>query len=364
MSNSHLLEWFDQLLFGSSDPSSPPYEARKIILRMEAENVPWLHLIQNGGLTLFPYQTHGDLNSLTDYLEKQWIEKQPHFDPPKFKTRAVSKFWDELQLLLARRIETEKPLPLPSKRDDEILKEFLEPTKRIQDVRFSYESAEFWGNVARRFINLNRPGEASRLPDTDFDSFERIMQLYDVTIKARGQYFDPFNLHLVPESEYVNAVHWQTGSNLEAFLHDRPTHPLSLSVKTLLKKCLNNLLRGEKSVFDLCPELDALLHNIRVVHEKIPQIPHEDAPPKLIDIFQRLLALCQQDGLWEREVPKIESEPVSPSLLHLTERIRILEREKRILWKYSKENDSRFDSEPPRRTCLDHLYVKDKNIRY
>lgn len=335
MSNSRLLEWFDGLLFGTSNPRSPPSELRRLILRMEVENIPWSHLIRNGGLTAFPYQIHGDLNSMTDYLEKQWVEKQPYFDPPAFKTRAASKFWDELQILLARRFETEEPLPVPSKRDDETLKEFLEPTKQTRSVRFEYDSAEFWGNVARRFINLDRPAEASALPDVSPDASKRLVQLYDATCKARGQYFDPFNMYLVHQSEYVNAVHWQTGSNLEAFLRDRPAHPLSVSVKALLKKSLNNLLRGEKPSVDSCPQIDALLHNIGAVHAAIPQIPHGDAPPKLIDVFQRLLALCRQDGLWEKEVPNIESEPVSPSLLHLTERVRILEREKRILCKHS-----------------------------
>lgn len=338
MSSSHLLEWFERLLFGGSDPRAPPSELRKLILRMESEKIPWHHLILNGGLTAFPYQVHGDLNSLTDYLEKQWIEKQPRFDPPVFKTRAVSKFWNELQQLLSRRLETDQPLPVPSKEDDEILKELLEPTERNRAVRFDYRSADFWGNVARRFINLSRPEEASPLPDASSESLKRIMELYDVTCKARGRYFDPFGMHLVPESEYVNAAHWRTGSNLEAFVRDRPTHPLSVSVKNLMKKSLNNVLNGEKPPIDSYPELDALLHNVRVIHQSVQQVPHRDAPPKLIDIFQRLLALVERDGLWEMQVPDIEPEPVSPSLLHLTEQIRILEREKRILWKHS--NDS------------------------
>ena len=66
---------------------------------------------------------------------------------------------------------------------------------------------------------------------------------------------------------------------------------------------------------DSCPQLDSLLHNIKIIHEEIQQVPHENAPPKLIDIFQRLLALCQRDGLWEKNVPQIESEPVSTSLI-------------------------------------------------
>ena len=335
MSNSHLVEWFDQLLFGHSDPFPPPPELKNFILRMESENIPWQHIILHGGLTSFPYQVHGDLNSLTDYLEKLWIDKHPYFDAPIFKTRAVSKFWDQLQLLLARRLEKLEPLPLPSKTDDEILKELLEPSK--ETMHFNYESAEFWGKVARRFINLNRPQEVSALPKASFYLLKRVNQLFDITCKARGHYFDPLSMYLVPSFEYLNAVYWQTSGNLETFMRDKPTHPLTTSIQNLLKKSLNNLLHGKKpsSMLDPFPEVDSLLHNINVIHESIQQVP--DGPPKLIDTFQRLLALCHRDELWEKDVPSIESEPVSLSLLHLTERIRILEREKRILIKHFTE---------------------------
>lgn len=365
MSNSRLIKWFDQLLFGNLTPFSPPLELKNLILRMESERIPWSHIILNGGLTAFPYQIHGDLNSLVDYLEKQWVDKQPRFEPPNFKTRAVSKFWDQLQLLLARRFsEMPEPLPVPSKGDDEILKNILEPTTQYQTMRFNYESAQFWGQVARKFINLNRPEEASALPkNIDSDTSKHLMLLYDVTCKARGQYFDPLNMYLVPRYEYLNAVHWQTSQNLETFMQDRPTHALTLSVQTLVKKSLNDLLQGQKpSVLsqDSCPQLDALLHNIKKIHQEIEQVPHENAPPKLIDIFQRLLALCQRDNLWEKDVSKwIETEPASPSLLYLTEQIRILEREKRIFWKHSIENNSKFDAEPTKHIYPNGLYEED-----
>ena len=206
---------------------------KNLILRMEAENIPWHHMILNGGFTAFPYQIHGDLSYLIDYLEKQWIDKQKYFNPPVFKTRAVSKFWDQLQLLFARRIEPIEPLPVSSKRDDEILKQLLESS---QTTHFNYESPEFWGKVARKFINLNRPVEASPLPNITSDLLKHVIQLYDITCKARGQYFDPLCMHLVPHSEYLNAVHYQTARNLETFMYNQPTHSLTLSIQNLLKK--------------------------------------------------------------------------------------------------------------------------------
>ena len=361
MSNSHLLEWFDQLLFGDLNPCPPPTEMKNLILRMESENIAWHHMILNGGLTAFPYQIHGDLNSLIDYLEKQWIDKQPHYDPPNFKTRAVTKFWNQLQLLLAKHLESQqKPLPLPSKRDDEILQEILKPPMKYQD--FNFESAKFWGEVARKFINLSRPEEAQPLPNVDFDFHKRVIQLYNITCNARGQYFDPLSMYLIPQSEYLNAVHWQTSRNLETFMYDRPTHSLTLSIQTLLKRCINDLLHGQKPsiIFDSCPQLDALLHNIKIIHEEIEQVPHKNTPPKLIDIFQRLLALCHKDSLWEKDVPEIESDPISSSLLYLTEQIRKLEREKIIIWRYSIEKNSQFDLKPPEHICSNYLYAKNK----
>lgn len=356
MSNSRLVDWFDQLLFGNPNPCPPPVEAKNLILRMESENVAWQHSILNGGLTAFHYQIHGDLFSLLDHLEKQWIDKDPSHDSPVFKTRVVSKFWDQLQILLARRSEpTRESLPVPSKTDDETLDEILKSPTPNRDLNF--ESPEFWGNVALKFIHLTRSEKASPLPDLDSDNHKRIVRLYEITCKARGRYYDPLTMQLVPRSEYLNAVHWQTGRNLETFMSNRPEHPLTVSIRVLFEKCVNDLINGEKpSILTYsCPQIDALLHNIKIIHVEIEQVPHQNTPPRLIDIFQRLLALCHKDGLWERDVPKIKPEPISPSLLYLTEKIRILEREKNLLW--SIENNSQSDPERPRHTCSNYLYA-------
>lgn len=325
-----VLQWMEWFLFGNEEPCSPPHELRSIILRMEAEKIPWSHIVHHGGFTALPYQILGDLNSLIDYLDREWSE------PPPLKTRAVSRFWEEFQLLLAR-VKKPKPLPPPCNIDDEILKEMLDPQRELQ---FNYQSAEFWGEVAKRFIQLRRPEQPSCLPNASSDYLQRVMQLYDMTCQARGYYVDPFNMHLVPNSEYVNAVHWQSNQNLEAFLLDRPDHPLALSVQALLKRKMYELLDGKKPLVSQCPQLDAFLHNIGVIHASIEQVPHQNSPPKLIDIFQRLLALSHRDGLWEEKVPNIPVFHSGTSLLYLTEQIRIAEREKQILLRDSIRRDS------------------------
>lgn len=301
---------------------------------MEAENIPWAYMMCQGGLTSFPYQVHGDLNTLIDHLEKQWIDQDPFYEPRPFQTRAVSKFWNQLQLLLAKRDEnTPPPLPTPSAQDDDTLKKLLEPGHQGP---YEYQSAPFWGEVARRFIQLRRPETSvSPLPKTCSEQSKRIVQLYNIACAARGQVHDPFTLYLVHHSEYVNAAHWQTPANLEAFMRDRPSHPLTLSVQTLLTRTLDELLRGEKptALCSPCPRLDALLHNIRVIHESVTQVPHREAPPKLIDVFQRLLALSHRDTLWEEQVPVLRPADslVGTSLFYLTEQLRIAERERRVL---------------------------------
>lgn len=364
MSNSCLIHWFEQLLFGSTSPSPPPYPLKKLILRMEAESVPWPHIILQGGLTAFPYQVHGDLNSLIDHLEKEWLNDYR----PRCKTKAVAKFSNELQRLLAIRDEVPRPaLPEPLREDDAILKNMLEgagyAAAATTPYTYEFQSAKFWGRVADRFIHLRRLETLPSLPSFSSSSTpslhdQRLRQLYDMTCTARGQWLDPLTLHLVHHSEYVNAAHWQTPRNLEAFLHDRPSHPLTRTVRALLKQTVDQLLQGEPMTALPYPRLDPLLHNIRVIHESVEQVPHAQAPPKLIDIFQRLLALCHRDALWEEVIPAARESPdpfVGTSLLYLTEKVRILEQ--RL------ERDEEWLRGPPPRTCSENAMAGERDRR-
>lgn len=365
MSDSCLIHWIEHLLFGlpasTTSLPDPPDGLKNLLLRMEAENIPWSHILFHGGFTAFPYQIHGDLNYLTDHLEKQWLLQIPSHAP--LQTRAVTKFWNELQLLLAKRDEIPPPaLPAPPLRDDAILQDMLEPGYHGP---YTFQSATFWGEVAHRLLQLRRPETVSPLPPASSESLKRVLQLYDITCVARGQYWDPLTMVLVHHAEYVNAAHWQTPKTLEAFMWDRPTHPLTRSIQALLKQTVEDVLHGEKPAAFLnpCPRLDALLYNIRVVHESIQQVPHDNAPPKLIDIFQRLLALSYRDGLWEKVVPVIEPTHtyIGTSLLYLTEQVRIAERERRLLWKQIIQHDAASDPEPPQHICSAYLYASDKH---
>lgn len=350
MSNSCLIHWFEKLLFGDQVPSTPPLQLKNIILRMEAENIPWSHIILQGGLTALHYQVHGDLNILLAHLENFWLEFQP-----QLKTREVTKFWYELKRLLAKREEIRQPaLPSPSTEDGLILQELLD--SHHQTDSYAFQSAQFWGEVARRFINLRRPEKVAALCPVSSRNEQRIIQLYTIACVARGQWFDPLTMHLVHHSEYLNAVHWQSPRNLEAFMHDRPTHLLTRSVQALLKRTVDQLLQGETMTAFLnpCSRHNALLHNIRVIHESVQQVPHEETPPRLIDVFQRLLALCFKDQLWEEDVPPLANKPdpfIGTSLLHLTEQLRIVEREKRLLWNHVIERNQEYVPRQPLHTC-------------
>lgn len=368
MSNSCLIRWFEQLLFGASDsPAHPPLQAKNLILRMEAESVPWSHITLQGGFTSFPYQVHGDLNTLLDHLEKEWLDGEDSGYVPRCKTRAVEKFWNQLQLLLAKRKEAMETLPTPLRDDDAILRNLLDPQQQQHAGSYEFQSAAFWGQVARRFINLRRPESVpAALASTSSILAQRAVKLYDMTCMARGQVLDPLTMHLVHHAEYVNAAHWQTPKNLEAFMHDRPSHPLSLSVQALLKQTVDQLLQGEPITAYLtpCSRLDALLHNIRVIHESVQQVPQDQVPPKLIDIFQRLLALSYRDNLWEKEFPPA-TEPrdllLGTSMLYLTEQLRIAEREKRLLWNHVIERAEESGPRQPLRICSDSLCASDRS---
>lgn len=366
MSDSCSIRWLEQLLFGPPSAHSdsvppPPRELTPLVVRMEAEHVPWSHLMRRGGLVSFPYHVHGDLGSLIDHLQEKWSEESEEApdEPAPFRTRAVARFWHDLRRLLALRDEkgltTSRDLPEPPERDDDVLRDILE-SDGLPVRSYRYRSAAFWGEVARRFVNLRRPETASALPDAPEVYLKRAMLLYDVTCVARGQFWDPYVLRLVHDSEHVDAAHWRTPENLEAFLRDRPSHPLALSVRTLLRRSVDQLLRGEKPVLlaGPCAQLDALLHNLQTVHRAVQQVPHENAPPVLIDVFQRLLALSRRDDLWEETVPVLPPARGSAgtSLLYLTERLRIAEREKRLLWLHLAERDEGGgESDAPLRIC-------------
>ncbi|KAG8173827.1 hypothetical protein JTE90_016316 [Oedothorax gibbosus] len=237
MSNSSLIRWFEQLLFGSKDTCllEPPKEASFTIAKLRAERIEWREMARLGGLTMYRYQIQCDFDALFDYLEN------PDNPLPTMKTRAVSTFFNILLANLARRDAVDDS-PDPSVDDKTTLEQMMvDPSSKEQ-----YVSASFWGQLARQWLNNRRPvpTDLQSLASNN-SSVDRITRLYDVTCYARGEWIDPLSMHLVPKAEYVNAIHWKSESHLEAFIRTKPKHPLSKSINQLILKSLHQFLAGQ-----------------------------------------------------------------------------------------------------------------------
>ncbi|GBN70301.1 hypothetical protein AVEN_185951-1, partial [Araneus ventricosus] len=140
MSNTLFQKWIDFLFFGSKEcPSSkPPLEILPILTRLDAEGIHWEEMGQQGGLTLFPYHIAGDLDVLLEHLNN-------NDQLPTFKSGTVRRFCDHLLTTLARRQAVEQPKPSLHRDDQQILKAILDE----ESGPFSYQSATFWGELAR-----------------------------------------------------------------------------------------------------------------------------------------------------------------------------------------------------------------------
>lgn len=345
MSQCRLVRWFRDLLFGANTVTQPPPELKDLLLQLEAEGVVWSDIILQGGLTGFSYNVHGDLNSLLEHIEHSWfVQNTPSlsFESNRLRTRVVSKFWTELQIHLARYLKSQPPVEVQQE-DEAILKTLL---SNGFAQSFPYQSAAFWGDVARRTLNFRRSvhDPIPALPSVPFDARTKLQQLYDITCQARGVHLDPYTLVLVPHSEHVNAVHWQSEGFLERFVRDRPSHPLSRSIQKLIQRSLDAFMQGDLPSALLEPSafLKDFVQNIDNAHTSIPQISYPEPLPKVLDVFQRLLALTRKDALWVTDAKRDPAPPVEvkglESLL-LLEQLQITERQNALLWNLVKKTE-------------------------
>lgn len=323
MSQHLLIEWFDQLLFGHNRPTiiPPPCSLHKLVHQLDMDGISWHDMIHQGGLTNFRYQIQGDLERFLDF-----VENDNQF--PVFKTRAMTMFFKQYQVSLARR-----PKP-PLLTDDDTLHNILSG----HSGPFQYHSAEFWGELARSYINLRRalPKDLTTVSEATVDDRDRTHILYDVTCESRGERVDPLSMVMVPSSEYVDAVHWESPSLLESFLKSKPKHALARSVKHLVMRALNQLLEGcYPSCLNITDsKLSTFLRNVSVIHETVPEVTVLVSPPRLIDVFQRLLALAHLDDLWQTcGDTHVFQSPVTDTL-RLTERLLLAERQNQFLLKH------------------------------
>lgn len=342
MSNSSLIPWINFILFGEplSCTRNPPSELDMVLVKMEVDKINWEEIGRKGGLTLFPYHVHSDLDTLLNHLEKfRFVDR-----PPTFRSGTITRFFTHLSVILMRTDVSSEPL-LPEPYDDDDA-HILNALLMHQRGTFSYRSASFWGELARRLIQQRRPLEKEPQMNFSSDFSKRAVSLYEMTCRARGQLYDPFTLHMVPHREHVDAVHWQSGPLLEAFVRKEPKHRLSRSFQQLLKRSIDEILNGKRptALVESHPQLDSFLANVDIVHEEIPQVHHHLSPPKTIDVFQRTLALADRDHLWQtRVVPKDSKESFGGlDLLNLTERLLLAERQNLLLMQHVPNESSRM----------------------
>ncbi|GFT14693.1 uncharacterized protein NPIL_137091 [Nephila pilipes] len=337
MSNSFLIEWFEQLFFGHSHPCilEPPISLYRLVSRLEADGIQWKDMIRQGGLTMFRYQIQGDFDALLDYLDQVFLEDQKDTPLPVFRTRSMTTFFNQLLAFLARRNNNPS---LGTNTDQSTLNMILSKPDELGP--FQYESARFWGELARHWI-LRRgplPKELAPLPHPSPLYMKRTARLYDVTCKTCGENVDPSSMHSVSASEYVNAVHWQSDTLLETFVQARPNHALSQAVQRLVRRVLHQFLDGQypSCLVEKDMKLNTFLQNVSVVHSSIPEASLTlSPPPKVVDVFQRLLALSQMDGLWQSQSdPNWNDSGSATDLMQLTEQLHLAERQKNILLKH------------------------------
>ncbi|GFY48569.1 uncharacterized protein TNIN_18461 [Trichonephila inaurata madagascariensis] len=187
-----------------------------------------------------------------------------------------------------------QPLDVGNDNDQSTLNLILSKPDELSP--FQYQSPRFWEELARQWILRRRPlpKELAPLPHPSSLDMKRTARLYDVICKASGEYVDPLSMYLVLASEYVNVIHFQSDSLLEAFVQATPPHALAQAVERLVLRALDQFLNGQ---YPSClkhkdEKLDNFLQNVTVVDGSIPEASITlYPPPKMVNVFQRLLAV-------------------------------------------------------------------------
>lgn len=324
MSSRKSVEWIERLVLGSPGSDEPPPEWIPLVLNLQAKGVSVNGAMRNGGLVRSHTLLIGDLDRCLEHFDRR-------DDTPTFQTGAVTRFYNHASVLLAKRPEETPVVSVP---DEAILDSILRGDDA--STRYDYSSAHYWGEVARRLLNDLRPVRglepAGAVPDR---YLRNAVRLYDVTIKTLGRRVDPMTMILLPDRTlHVDPAHFASPVALEAFAQLCPDHALSRSVRLLLGRCVDELLEGQMlAVLGKHERLESFLTNVLVVHHHVHRVTGEDEPPRLVDVFQRLLAMAQLDYLWQRRdvKEKDSSSSSSPGVFGLTSRILRLEKQNAFL---------------------------------
>lgn len=343
MSSQRLVKWIEQLLLGGGDSTleNPPTDLLPLVLKLRKKGVSVSHVMRHGGLVDSYSLLVGDLDRCLEHFERN--------DAPTIQTGAAKRFYNHLTVALARQRKEEEDekqsATSPGPKDSEIFESILRGDDA--SVRYQYTSPQYWGELARRLLNDHRSVRGLMPLNSIPDKYIRhAVRLYDVTIKTVGRLVDPLTMYLLPDRTlYVDPGHFGSAESLEAFLLHRQNHPLSESIRRLLHRCVDELLKGQiLSILGKHESLERFLTNVLVVHNYLHQVTGEDEPPRLVDVFQRLLAMTKLDYLWQQQhsrdtfyVRTEESSGPRSVVFQLTSKIVQLEKQNAFLMEHLKQ---------------------------
>lgn len=302
-------EFIRALLFGHAYYEIPNHiYVQQMILDVE-KYVNVKETIQNGGLLFSVQNIERDFQSILQYL-KECNEGVNEPEPVKLKTILAKNFFHELSILC----QGDLKLGIVAKTHEKQIERNL---KTLDDA-IRNES----------FIKLPLLG-LENIAITN-SLIKKAMILYDLKCKSLGRLVDPFSLILAFQQDYVDSIHWKTEESLVSFCEHAPRNPLVIQISNIVKSTIYKFLNGEQVSF-LPIELNKFLQNINYLNDRIEKVESKYMPPKLIDLFQRMLAMLKMDYLWSNETVTMPTSKTDFFIVDVFNRNIELERENALL---------------------------------
>lgn len=307
-------EFARALLFGREYYEIPNHILIQQLVMDLDKHVHVKEAIQNGGLLLSSTTVNQDLNTILNYL-KEGVDGRDdeRHKPIKLKSQIAKNFFNQLSALCKGDLKygiVANSYEMQRQQDWKAIDDMIRNESFVTLPLLGLENPKISDNMLRRAVTL-----------------------YDLKCKSLGRLVDPFSFVLAPQLDYVDAVHWKTDESLVQFCERYSRNPLALRIRNLLDSTLRDFLNGKEALPLLTLETRTFLRNINHLNEKIEKVESDRAPPKLVDLFQRLLALLRLDHLWTREPAIVvrEEKEADPFVAHLFGKNLELERENALL---------------------------------
>lgn len=280
MSLAKLNEFIRALLFGHVDYKIPKDNVVQQLVEDMNTNVQ--EIIRNGGLL----DITGDLDTITQFLE----ECNAHFhygsEPPPvlhLKSNIAKMFFNQLSVICKGNVE---------------LGIVANSYQKQKELDLTYIE-----DMIRNKSVVTLPLQGLEQVHLTNNIFKNVLILYDVKCKSLGRVIDPFSLVLSHHQDHADAVHWQSKESLKMFCRHYPKHKLAIEINNLLKSSLTAILNADEEMlpFELNNEFRKFFYNVNFINERVEKVETKYTPPKLIDLFLRLLALTKMDNLWIQE---------------------------------------------------------------